>query len=69
MEVVDIRERIKNLVNEEYSKMTFSKKYSNRARLSNICEDIIYNQWGISSNEMWEIVDEYVEELISDEED
>ena len=62
----ELEKKIKDLVTEEYGKMTFSKKYSNQARLANTCQSIIYKDWGISSNKMWKLVDKYVEELIPD---
>lgn len=44
---MELEERIYNLVKEEFSKMKMSKKYSNQARLSTKCQEIIYNKWGI----------------------
>lgn len=39
-----LEEKIKKLVEIEYSSMELSKKYSNRARLSCKCQDIIYSK-------------------------
>lgn len=64
---MDINEKVYNLVKEQYSKMTFSKKYSNQAILSSKCQDIIYDEWGISNNNLWQLVRQYVEEFIPDE--
>jgi hypothetical protein len=62
-------ERIKALVHEQFSKMKMSKKYSNQARLSSRCQTIIYEQWGLGHENLWKLVDKYVEELIPLEDD
>lgn len=67
METAD--ESIYNLVKEQFSKMKMSKTESNQARLSNRCQDIIYNEWGMGNNELWKTVDKYVEEFIPSEMD
>lgn len=59
-----IEQRISKLVKEQYSKMKFSKKYSNRARLESKVQEIIYNEWGISNDTIWKIVEKEVEEII-----
>lgn len=61
-----MEKRIYNLVKEQYSKMNMSKKQSNQAILSNKCQSIIYNEWGVSSNYMWDLVNKYVKEFIPD---
>lgn len=58
--------RVITLVKEEFKKMNFSKKESNRAILSNRCQEIIYKQWGFSNDYLWKLVDETVEEIIPD---
>lgn len=62
----DLDTRVKTLVKKEFKKMSFSKKESNRAILSNKCQEIIYKQWGFSNDYLWKLVDETVEELIPD---
>ena len=44
------------------------RKYyeSNRAILSNKCQEIIYKEWGFSTDYWWKLVDETVEELLPD---
>ena len=46
--------------------MTLSKKSSNQATLANKCQEIIYNEWGIGNNDIWALVDKYVEEFNGD---
>lgn len=64
-----IEERIYELVKEQFSKMKFSKKYSNRAILSNKCQHIIYHEWGFSNQNVWDLVDKNAETFISVEMD
>lgn len=64
-----MNERIYNLVKEQFEGMKLSKKYSNQARLSNKCQEIIYNQWGVGNDNIWKSVDKYVKEFIPDEMD
>jgi hypothetical protein len=65
----NIDQKIYDLVKEEFGKMKMSKKYSNRAILSSHCQEIIYNDWGFSNQPTWDLIDEYVEELIPEEMD
>lgn len=60
----DLDIRVRTLVKKEFNKMSFSKKESNRAILTNRCQEIIYKQWGFSNDYLWKLVDESVEELI-----
>lgn len=60
----DLDTRVRTLVKKEFNKMSFSKKESNRAILTNRCQEIIYKQWGFSNDYLWKLVDESVEELI-----
>ncbi|HDR7922637.1 hypothetical protein [Bacillus paranthracis] len=60
----EIDTKVINLVKEEFKKMHFSKTESNRAILSNKCQEIIYKEWGFSTDYLWKLVDETVEELI-----
>jgi len=62
-------EKVYNLVNEQFEKMTFSKKPSNQSLLSNKCQDIIYKEWGVGNDGLWKLVDKYVKEFIPDEMD
>lgn len=62
-------QKVYNLVKEQFGKMTFSKKYSNQAILVNKCQDIIYKEWGVSNQTLWDLVRKYVEEFIPDEMD
>lgn len=64
MEEKTAEQRVYELVKEEFGKMKMSKKYSNQARLASRCQDIIYNEWGISNNELWKLVDKHVGEFI-----
>lgn len=57
-------ERIHNLVKEQFGKMKMSKKYSNQARLSNKCEYIVYNEWGIFNERIQHTITKYVEKYI-----
>ncbi|MFJ8531526.1 hypothetical protein [Bacillus sp. NPDC094106] len=66
VESSEIETKVIALVKEEFKKMRFSKTESNRAILSNRCQQIIYKQWGTSNNHLWKLVDKTVEELISD---
>lgn len=61
-----IEQKVRNLVESEFKKMKFSKKYSNQAILANRCQSIIYNEWGISNDYLWKLVDKYVEEFIKE---
>jgi hypothetical protein len=62
-----MEDKIYNLVKEQFEKMEMSEKYSNQAKLSNICQEIIYNDWGVGNDSIWAIVDTYVKQFIPDE--
>ena len=64
-----IEQRIYNLVKEQFEKMTLSKTFSNQAKLANICQNIICNEWGFTNNNLWNLVDKYVKEFITDDMD
>ena len=59
--------RIEKLVKEQFDKMTFSKRESNKARLVNICQSIVVNEWNFSNQKTWDLIDKNVDNLISDE--
>lgn len=64
----ETQEKVYNLIKEQFEKMVFSKKYNNQAILTNKCQAIIYDDWGIGTQGMWDLVDKYVKVFIPDEE-
>jgi len=62
-------EKVYNLVKEQFEDMKFSKKWSNRSRLSNKCEQFIYDNWSVRNDYIWNLVDRYVKEFIPDKMD
>jgi hypothetical protein len=65
-EMTDTQKSVYELVKEQFGKMKMSKKYSNQARLCNRCQEIIYNEWGMGTQGLWDLVDKYVKEFIPD---
>lgn len=61
-----LEQRIHDLVKEEFSRMKMSKKYSNQAILAGRCQSVIYDNWGIGNDNIWKMVDKYVEQYIPD---
>lgn len=66
---LDLHNRIKELVAEqwEHIKKRPQPSWSNRSRVISRVQDIIYKDWGFSNNYIWELVNIYTEELISEE--
>jgi hypothetical protein len=59
---------VKKLVKEQYDKYhleTSKVDWEHKQTfLSNKCCEIIYNEWGMGTQGLWDSVDKYVEELI-----
>ena len=64
-------ERVKKLVKRQYEEMNLESKKiswdSKQVLLINRCQMIIIYDWGISNQNLWDMVDECVRELIPDE--
>jgi len=63
-----MNEDIKQLVQEQYEKMNLANSKEDwdikQILLSNKCQGIVYNEWGLGIQSVWEMIDKYVEELI-----
>lgn len=61
-------DNVKKLVHEQYDKLGLKgKKMSwdlKQIKLTNKCQEIIYNDWGMGTQGLWNTVETYVEELI-----
>jgi len=61
-------DNVKELVYEQYKKLNLANKKISwdlkQIELSNKCQKIIYNEWGMGTQGLWDAVDRYVEELI-----
>jgi hypothetical protein len=64
-----IEQRIYELVCEENLVMKRLSAYSNRTRLYDRVETIIYNDWGFLNRNVQKIIEQYVNEIIPEEED
>ena len=64
-------DKVKSLVYEQYEKMDLANRKIawdvKQSLLVNKCQDIIYNDWGLGTQGLWDEVDKYVEELIPSE--
>ena len=64
-----IEQRIYELVCEENLVMKRLSAYSNRTRLYDRVETTIYNDWGFLNRNVQKIIEQYVNEIIPEEED
>lgn len=66
--MTETQKKVKQLVKEQYDKMNLANRKISwdlkQIELSNKCQEIIYNQWGLGTQGLWDRIDEYVEELI-----
>lgn len=62
-----IEGKVKELVENEFLTMKFSKKYSNQSILASKCQEIICKEWGFSTPEIFDLVDKYTEEFIPED--
>lgn len=68
-EELSLAVRIYNLCQEEVKKMKpiYKGKYSNRVKLYNRVESIIYNDWGFLNGKVQDILEDCVIEIIPEE--
>lgn len=63
MEPIEVS--VRELVYRQFKKMDLKvTRFSNRAILENQCQSIIYSEWGIGNQYIWDLITEYVEEYI-----
>ena len=66
--MTETQKKVHELVKEQYDKMNLANKQIawdlKQTLLSGRCQEIIYNQWGLGTQGLWDRIDEYVEELI-----
>lgn len=59
---------VKQLVQEQYEKMGLANKKTDwetkQMALESRCQNIVYNEWGVGTQELWDSIKEHVEELI-----
>ena len=68
---MNIENKVKELVNEQYAKMGLANARMDwdikQVELNNRCQEIIYNEWDLGSQKLWDMVDGYVKKLIPDQ--
>lgn len=62
---------VKELVNEQYKKMNLANRRmtwdTKQMILNDKCQNVIYNEWGIGTQGLWDTVEKYIEEIIPSE--